>query len=155
MRNATSSLLPVLAALFALGVSGMPEGVAAQEGCTECVKEDNSPPECVPKLEGDGYDTCKVVKPNEDCELSSDETDCVADPGFDGRAMHEALHWASGVATGAVGGVEIPWWQQLVVPAAEKSRAVARQACTGAIVQRRYSPARITEIRAGLRRVTI
>ena len=33
--------------------------------------------------------------------------------------------------------------------------AVVRQACTGAIVQRRYSPASITEIRAGLRRVTI
>lgn len=155
MRNAMNSLLPVLAVLFALGVFGMPEGVAAQEGCTECVKEDNGPPECVPILEGDGYDTCLVVKPNEDCEMSSDESDCVADPGFDGRAMHEALHWASGVATGAVGGVEIPWWQQLVVPAAEMSPAVARQACTGAIVQRRYSPARITEIRAGLRRVTI
>lgn len=155
MRSAMNSLLPLLVALFALGVLGMPEGVAAQDGCTECLKEDNGPPECVPKLEGDGYETCTVVKPNEDCEMSSDESDCVAGPGLDGRAIHEALHWTSGVAAGAVGGVEIPWWQQLGVPAAEMSPAVARQACTGAIVQRRYSPASITEIRAGLRHVTI
>ena len=32
--------------------------------------------------------------------MSSDEPDCVADPGFDGRTMHEALHWASAVAIG-------------------------------------------------------
>lgn len=152
MRSAMNSLLPLLVALFALGVLGMPEGVAAQDGCTECLKEDNSPPECVPKLEGDGYETCKVQKPNQDCEMSSDEPDCVAGPGLDGRAIHEALHWTSGVATGAVGGVQIP---QLVVPAPMMSPAVVRQACTGAIVQRRYSPASITEIRAGLRRVTI
>ena len=56
MRNAMNSLLPVLAALFALGVFGMRECVAAQEGCTECVKEDNGPPECLPKLEGEGYE---------------------------------------------------------------------------------------------------
>lgn len=139
MRNAMNSMLPVLAALFAFGVLGMPEGVAAQEGCTECVKEDNRPPECVPKLEGDGYDTCMVVVGEENCEMSSDEPDCVAGPGLDGRALHEA----------------IPGWQQLVAPAAEMSSAVVRKACTGAIVQRRYSPASITEIRAGLQRVTI
>ncbi len=56
MRSAMNSLIPLLAALFALGVLGMPEGVAAQDGCTECLKEDNGPPECVPKLEGDGVE---------------------------------------------------------------------------------------------------
>ena len=41
MRSSISFLFPVLAMVFALGVVGMPEGVAGQEeeeedGCTKC-----------------------------------------------------------------------------------------------------------------------
>ena len=83
--------------------------------------------------------------------MSSTKPDCVPILALDGRAEDEG----SGVSIAAVGGAEIPGWRQLVVPAPEMPAAMARQACTGAIVQRRYSPSDIEELRDGLRRVTI
>ena len=151
MRSTMNSMLPVLAVVFALGVLGMPEGVAGQEGCTECLKEDGRPPECVPKPNGEGYETCLVMVGENDCEMSGDEPDCGLILALAGRAVDVP----SALTNGAVGGAEIPWWRQLAGPLAERPPTVTRQACTGAIVQRRYSPESITEIRAGLRHVTI
>ena len=151
MRSAMNSLLPVLAALFALGVLGMPAGVAAQEDCVRCHNVDGKPPECVPKLVGEGWHECTVVEGVEDCEMSSDKPDCGLILALVGRAVDVP----STVAAGAVGGTAMSWSQQLVAPAAEMPPTVTRQACTGAIVQRRYSPESIADIRAGLRRVTI
>ena len=151
MRNPTSFLLPVLAMVFALAVLGMPEGVAAQDGCTICVyvpqEEEPPTPECDPLPTGEGYETCDVKSGWEDCEMSSDKPDCGSRLALDGRA-----DVGSGVAPAAVA---IPWGRQLVVPAADTPAAVTRQACTGAIVQRRYSAGSIAELRAGLRHVTI
>ena len=155
MRNPTTSLFPVLAVLFALGELGMPEGVAAQDGCTTCVyvEPDGGPrrAECEPKPKGKGYEWCENFVKWNDCQMSSDEEDCGLDIALTGRAVDAG----SAVAIAAVGGVEIPRWRQLIVPTAATPPAVARQACTGAIVHRRYSPASIVELRAGLRHVTI
>lgn len=100
---------------------------------------------------GKGYEWCENMVRWKDCQLSSDEEDCGLDVAFDGRAVNAG----SAVAIAAVGGLEIPQWRQLVVPTAATFPAVARQACTGAIVHRRYSPATIAELRTGLRHVTI
>ena len=157
MRSPTTSLLPVLSALFALGVLGMLEGIAAQS-CTVCEdrEKEGKPPKCVPTLEGMGYDSCRVVVTpvgEKKCRMSSDTPDCEAGVSFalDGRAVDVG----SGIATAAVARAEIPRWQQLIVPVAETLPAVARQACTGAVIRRRYTAASIAELRAGLRRVTV
>lgn len=152
MRSSTGSLLPVLAALAALVVLGMPEGVAAQ--CTMCESPGDNlfgGPRCVPLKEGKGYEECEVVAGEDNCTLSSDKPDCGLVLALDGRA----LDLGSGVATGAVAGAGIPRWLQLVVPAPETPPAALRQACTGAIVQRLYSPGGIAQLRSGLRHVTI
>ena len=158
MRNPTTSLLPVLAALFALDVLGMPEDVAAQDSCTVCQdrEEEGKPPKCVPTLEGMGYDSCRVVVTpvgKQKCRMSSTEPDCEVGLAFalDGRAVDVG----SGVATAAAGRADIPRWQQLVVPVGETLPAMARSACTGAVIRRRYTAASIAELRAGLRRVTV
>lgn len=158
MRNSsTTSPLPRFSVLFALGVLGIPEGIAAQsDGCTTCAypnenEEGPGPPECHPESQNKSYQTCTVVVGKPNCEMSSPKPDCVPTLALDGRAEDEG----SGVAIAAVGGAEVSGWRQLVVPAPETPASVARQACTGAIVQRRYSPSDIAQIRDGLWRVTI
>ncbi|MDE2652478.1 MAG: hypothetical protein OXI71_01570 [Gemmatimonadota bacterium] len=42
-----------------------------------------------------------------------------------------------------------------MAPAANVLLEVVRHGCTGAIIRRRYTPARITELRSALRHVTI
>lgn len=155
MRNPTTSLLPVLSVVLLLGVlGGMAEDVAAQDGCTTCVylDPDEGPPraECEPK-KGKGYEWCENFVKWKDCQMSSEEEDCGLGLALDGRAEHVG----SGVATVAIGGTGIPGWGSLVLPAAETLPAVARQTCVGVIVHQRYSAARISELRAGLRRVKI
>ena len=156
MRSRTRSLFPVLAALVALMTLGMPEGVAGQgkggpTGCTECRKEDGEAPECVPKPKGEGYDDCINESEKGDCTLSSDKPDCGLVVALDGRAQDGG----SGVATVAVGGMEVAPGLRPEVPAVRVPTAVARHACTGAIVNRRYSSATIAQLITGLRRVTI
>ena len=152
MRNATGSLLPVLAALFAIGVLGMPERAAAQPRCDKCLYRLNKPPKCVPTEKGaEGYEWCKTKNTSDECELSSEEPDCNVVVALDGRAVE----LDPGVAIGAVGRPQILRWVQFAVSAVWTPPAAARQACASAIVHRRYSPPTIAEIRAGLRRVTI
>ena len=155
MRN-PRSLLPVFGALSALVVLGMPNGVAAQgTGCVECERSNDAPPECVPLVEpflALGYHTCKVEAGNGFCTMSSKWPDCVVtiNPWLDGR-----VDVGSPVANGSVGAVEFPRSGQVVVSGAATPVAGERSACTGAIVQRRYLPARIAELRADLRHVTV
>ena len=152
MRSAMNSLLPLLAALFALGVLGMPERAAAQDRCSECLIRQNKPPKCVPTGKGEeGYERCTADIYWDTCEMSSDKPDCNIVVTLDGRAVDTG----PGVATGTVGRAQILRWAQFVVAAVRTPPAAARQACTGAIVQGRYATAAIAEIRAGLRRVTI
>ena len=84
--------------------------------------------------------------------MSSQWWDCVVTihPWLDGRA-----DVGSPVANGSVGAAEFPRSGQVVMSGAATPVAVERSACTGAIVQRRYLPARIAELRADLRHVTI
>lgn len=156
MRNPTSTLFPVLAALSALAVVGMPEGVAAQgKTCVECKLSNDAPPECVPLVEpflALGYKTCVADVRKKFCTMSSSSWDCVVTihPFLDGR-----VDVGSPLANGSVGAAEFPRPRQVVVSGAATPAAVERAACTGAIVQRRYLPARIAELRADLRHVTI
>ena len=161
MRSRTRSLLPVLAGLVALMTLGMPEGVAGQgkSACSTCTyikaKDPKDPPipECESLTKGDGYKECHVEQGASDCSHGDprpEKPDCTAVLMLDGRA--EDL--GSGVVTAAVVGVKIPRWRLPLAPA-ETAPAAARHACTGAIVNRRYSPARVAELRTGLRRVTI
>ena len=83
--------------------------------------------------------------------MSSDKEDCGLGLALDGRAVD----MASPLTTAAMGGAEISAWTRLALPAAKTPPTVARQACTGAIVHRRYSQESVAELRAGLRRVTI
>lgn len=162
MRSRTRSLLPVLAGLVALTTLGMPEGVAGQgkSACSKCVyteakdKEDPPIPGCEPLTKGDGYKECHVKQGAPECtfgEPAPEGPNCTRPLLLlDGRAGDPG----SRVVTAAVVGVRNPRWRQPSV-AAETAPAAARHACTGAIVNRRYSPARVAELRTGLRRVTI
>lgn len=156
MRNPTASLFPVLTALFALGVLGMPDGVAAQEGtgCVKCERSNEEPPACVPLVEPApalGWHTCEVEVGQWTCTLSRRWPDCVVyPPWLDGR-----VDMGPPVANGSVGATELPRSGQVVVSGVATPVAVERSACTSAIVQRRYPPARIAELRAHLRHVTV
>ncbi len=148
MRSSTSFLFPVLAVVFALGVVGMPEGVAAQgKGCVVCKLSKDAPPECeaieAPFL-ARGYQRCRVEAGKRNCTLSDKWPDCwvTINPWLDGRVdVGSRLPSGSG--------------QGVVVSGAATPVAVERSACTGAIVQRLYLPARIAELRADLRHVTV
>ena len=71
---------------------------------------------------------------------------------MDGRVSPdvESVRWPQ-----AVGWTELPRRVQQSALAVDVPLEVARHGCIGAIIQRRYSSARIAELRSGLRRVAI
>lgn len=151
MRDQASRPFLVLAALLML--LGMPEPAAAQKGCVACNKDDDGKPECVPKPKGAGYESCTLEKGKDECEMSSDEPDCGLVLALDGRSLRRGANPAlSGRADGADD--QLPLLPQPEA-AAGTFLAASRHACTGAIIERRYAPARIAQLRIGLRRVTI
>ena len=155
MRS-SRSLLAVFGAVSALVVLGMPDGVAAQgRSCTECKLSNDAPPACVPKVApflGLGYKRCQVEVGDRTCTMSSKWPDCVVtiNPWLDGR-----VDVGPRLPNGLAGAAESPRSGQVVVSSAPTPAAVERSACTGAIIQRRYLPARIAELRADLRHVTV
>lgn len=156
MRNPTTSMFPVFAALFALLVLAMPDGVAAQaKTCVKCELTDDGVPECVALVApflALGYRTCEVEAGKRSCTMSNTWKDCVVTkrPWLDGR-----VDGGSPVPNGSVGAAEFPRSGQVVVSSVATAAAIERSACTGAIVRRRYPPVRIAELRAHLRHVTV
>lgn len=150
MRHPRSWLFPLHAALFALVCLGVPQRAVAQ-GCVECFENDEGKRTCVPKPKGAGYESCTIEKGEKNCKMSSGEPDCGLVLALDGRSL---APYASAIGVG-----EIP--EDVLAPvrspgrAAEAPFAAAQRACAGAIIQRRYAPERIVELRSGLRRVEI
>lgn len=151
MRDQASRLFLVLAALLML--LGIPERAIAQPECVTCTEDNEGNAQCVPKPKGAGYADCSLEKETDECELSSDAPDCGLILALDGRSLRQGPNPAlSGRAHGADD--QLP-----LVPQPEGAAgtflAASRHACTGAIIERRYDPARIAQLRIGLRRVTI
>ena len=151
MSKPFSCLIPVLAILAALAFLGVPERAIAQDYCYLCLPW--YPPDFDPETdtlqhyacrttEGLGFQGCQLSRAGRQCGYHNDEPgtyNClvVLDPA------------------GRVYSAESPRRMQEVAPAANVLLEVARHGCTGAIIRRRYPPARITELRSDLRHVTI
>ena len=150
MHMPITYLFRVLAIVLAFASLGVParavaQGPVAHTHCYLCEKWDDSPEdeilmECDPDDNIIGFQQCELSNGGQTCTTSGtapdSDKDCYVPFVFvDGRASADLE--------------SEPWTQVVGRP------EVARHGCTGAIIQRRYSSARIAEIRSGLRRVTI
>ena len=166
MNKPWTYLSPVLATLFAFAFLGVPTQAVAQwlpsPFCYQCELWDKDPDyvECDSEDNTLGYLGCSLVDGGKQCATSSAPNggaDCIVLPslsGWDGGVWAlldvESEPWPQVVA-----GTEVPRWVQQAASAVDVPLEVARHGCTGAIIQRRYSSARIADLRSGLRRVTI
>ena len=162
MQKPFTCLFPVLAILLASASLGVPERAMAQasprENCYVCDEWDEDPDYAMCKsVEKDGtfgHLACKLSMGGTQCAKSTTPRggyDCKVVLAMDGRVSPDAgpESWPR------TGGTELFRLAQQAAPAVNELRGVARHGCTGAIVQRGYSPARIAELRSDLRRVTI
>ena len=153
MHMPITYLFRVLAIVLAFASLGAPSRAVAQvvahTHCYVCDLWDESPPgeplfECDPDKSIFGYQRCELSNHNTTCTASSTRPD-------NGKDCYVEEDWIfpDGRASAGLELEPEPWTQ--VVGRSE----VARHGCIGAIIQRRYSSARIAEMRSGLRRVTI
>ena len=152
MNKPFSYLLPVLAILAAFACLGVPERAIAQEDyCYGC--EPWVPPGFDPETDTVKHFACKVREKSgfQGCTLSRAGRQCnyTNVPG----GAPDCLIVLD--PAGRVYSAESPRRMQEVAPAANVLLEVARHGCSGAIVRRRYTPARIAELRSDLRNVTI
>lgn len=161
MNKSCTYLFPVFAILLAFACLSA-ERAVAQDYCLKCESasgndedESDGPYECDSKDNPKGYLACTLSRGGKQCATSTAPDggwDCHVALAMDGRVSPdvESKPWLQ-----AVGGTELPGRVQQTVASVDVPPKVARHGCTGAIIQRRYSPARIAELRSGLRRVTI
>lgn len=163
MQKPFACLFPVLAILLASASPGVSARAVAQPSprkyCYQCKVERIDGEDyyaCRPTQEGGdfGYLACSLVGGAKQCPTSTGPRgghDCRVVLAMDGRVSPDAgpEPWPR------AGGAELFRLAQRAAPAVNELRGVARHGCTGAIIQRRYSSARIAELRSDLRRVTI
>lgn len=152
MHKPCTYLFPVVA--FACLVAS---ARAVAQDCVGCGEWEEDPEYYVcGTVDGVGHQACKLSKGGKQCSKSTlpdGSPDCGVVLALDGRGSQ---HVESGQWPQAVGGeVELPARVQRTAPAVADLSEVARHGCNGAIIQRRYSSAKIAELRSGLRRVTI
>lgn len=158
MREPYTNLFPVLAILLAVACLGVPARAVAQwtpsPWCYDC-KPVGKLAKCAAVTTDSefGYLACQLEEGGKACETSADPVggpDCRVDITLVGRVSLavDSEPWPQGV-----GGAAGPRWLTSAVHLV--GFPVARHECSGAIVRRRYSSARIAELRSGLRRVTI
>ena len=144
-------------AILAFACLSVPERAVAQDFCYRCGpwSENDEYYECNPDNNPSGYLACKLSRGGKPCATSTRPdggTDCHVVLAMDGRVSPdvESQPWLQ-----AAGGTELPGRVQQTVASVDIPPKVVRHGCIGEIIQRRYSPARIAELRSGLRRVTI
>ena len=156
------SVLAVSLTFASLGVSARAVAqIVHRPYCYQCEEwpEDNNYYKCDSQGNIFGYVTCELSRGGKTCTTSNTPDggpDCYSGlwPVFvlDGRISPDV---ESAPRPVAVGGPVLVRRAQQAVPTADVPVEVARHACTGAIMQRRYASARIAEMRSGLRRVSI
>lgn len=157
--NYFNYLFPALAILLAIACLGVPARATAQDYCYECERwepeeedEDPPPPEededppphyfACRATEETAFEACRLLRGGRQCSHSNR-------PGGSPNCLM-VLDQA-----GRVYSAELPRRMQEAAPATNVLPEVARHGCTGGIVRQRYSPARIAELRSGLRHVKI
>lgn len=168
MNKLWTYLFPVLTILFTFPFLGVPTQAVAQQVaspfCYQCEQwqEDPNYVKCDSQDNDAGYLGCSLVSGGKQCATSSAPdggADCIVPrlPGLDGwdGDVWALLEVESEPWPPVVAGTEIARRVQQAVSDVDVPLEVARHGCTGAIILRGYSPARIAELRAGLRRVTI
>lgn len=158
--NYFNYLFPALAILLAFACLGVPARATAQDYCYRCElweppEEDEDPP---PEEDEDPppeehYFACRATEKTafEACELSRGGRQCSHSNRPDGSSNCLIVLDPAGRVYSA----EFHRRMQEAAPATNVLPEVARHGCTGGIVRQRYSPARIAELRSGLRHVTI
>lgn len=159
MNKPFSNLLPVLAILISFACLGVPERAVAQQDtpsplashcylCKLYIPEEGEGP--VPE---DDRFACRATEEGKfgfhACTLEDGGRRCNHSNLPDGRPGCALVLDALGRSA------ELPRRMQEEAPAVNVLPEVVRHECTGAIVRRRYSPARIAELRSDLRHVTI
>lgn len=166
MNKLFAYLFPVLATLLAFACLGVPAPAVAQdvlephEHCYKCTAWEKNPNYYSCKhvsVEGAiGHKACKLKGGAKQCNTSQNHVDfgpdCTVVLAMDGRVLPnvESEPWSQAVA-----GTDLPRREHQAEPSVDVALEEVRHGCTGAIIQRRYSSARIAELRTGLRRVTI
>ena len=163
MNKPCTCLFSVLNILLVFACLGVPARAVAQvhhEYCYNCRpwEEDKEYYKCSARTEADspwGSQVCKLSRGGKQCATSAMPNggpDCMVVSNLAGRVSPdvESEPWPQ-----AVGGTEFPRRVQQAASAVDDLIGVARHECTGAIIRRRYSSARIAELHSGLRRVTI
>ena len=161
MNKSCTYVFPALAILLALACFGVPARAVAQDPvyspyCYQCKLwkkiKNVAYLQCDPDNNLVGHLACELSNGGKRCTTSAlpgGFDDCITlPPTLAGRVSPdvESEPWHQ-----AVGGMEL----QQVVSAVDVHLEVARHGCTGAIIQRRYSSARIAALRLSLWRVTI
>ena len=149
MNKPFSNLLLLLAILLVSASLVVPASAVAQDYCYNCklwTPEQGPEPEedhfACRATEELGYQACELSEGGRKCNHSNRP-----DGSFDCLIVLDPA--------GRVYSAEFPRRMQEAAPAVNVLLEVARHECTGAIIRRRYSPARIAEQRSGLRHVTI
>lgn len=161
MREPYTDHFRVLAILLAVACSSVPARAVAQvtpsPWCYSCEPVgDLAKCESTSKDGDYGRLKCKLAEGGKSCAMSSDPSgsggdDCVVEATLGGRVSLDVVSepWPQGV-----GGAAVP--RRLTsVHLVDSPVVLVRHECSGAIIRRRYSSARIAELRSGLRRVTI
>lgn len=160
MKNPWTYLFHVLAIPLAFACLGMPSRAVAQQPnshCLKCEESDDYPDylECDSHDNRLGYLACKLTMGGKQCATSTGPDggpNCKVVVTLAGRVSPDVdpEPWLQ-----ALGVTELPRRAQQEGPTVDDPLEVTRHGCTGAIIQRRYSSARIEELRSGLRRVTV
>ena len=166
MNKPCTYLFPVLAISFAFVCLGVPAQAVAQwvvsPFCYQCEEWDEDPEyqECDSENNMLGYLGCALSAGGKQCVTSSTPdggADCIVLPGLDGwdGGVWASLDVESEPWPQVVAGTDVPRRVHQVASTLDVPLEVVRHGCTGAIIQRHYSSARVAELRSGLRRVTI
>ena len=161
MNKPYAYLYSVLATLLAVACLSVPARAAAQATpspyCYQCKawEVNKNYFECNPDDNLWGHLVCQLSNGGKTCttsSLPSGGADCIVVPTLAGRVSPdvESEPWPL-----AVNGTGLSQRVRQAVPAVDVVLEVARHGCTGAIIQRRYSSARIAELRSDLRHVSI
>ena len=159
MREPYTDLFRVLAILLAVACWGVPARAVAQvtpsPWCYNC-EPVGELAKCESTTEDGAFGRlkCKLAVGGKSCAMSSDSLgtggdDCQVEATLGGRFSPDVVSepWPQGV-----GGAAVP---RRLTSFHLVDSPVVRHDCSGAIIRRRYSSARIAELRSGLRRVTI